>query len=58
MKRCVSRSQKRVFEEVVQGSRDTISRLCVPGPVQRGKIWQREMFRLAWMCCEYWNGRG
>ena len=35
MKRCATRSQRQVFEDVVKGTRDVISKLCIPGPDQR-----------------------
>ena len=37
MRRCVSPSQWQLFEEVVTGTREVLVKLCVPGPVQRGK---------------------
>lgn len=34
MRRCVSRNQRQVFEEVVKGTRDVITKLCIPGSTQ------------------------
>lgn len=38
MRRCVSPSQRQLFEEVVSGTREVLIKLCIPGPVQRGKF--------------------